>query len=590
METADIRDSIGQVLSDRYELVQELGAGGMGSVYLAYDLALNRRRVVLKFPHSEQLGDASFRLRFRDEIYSLASLDHPHIIKIHDAGEHRGIPFAVVQYVDGGDLRDRLERRLDTPPEVLSWLKSIAAALDFVHANGFCHRDVKPANIFLDRAGHAYLSDFGIATVIASADADRESTDYHNQLTAVGGFVGSANYCPPEAIRRKLSPAYDQYSLAVTVYEAISGKLPVDGETSVDLVMAKNNIPAADIRALVSKIPERSAQALMRGLSIDREDRFPTCTDFYLEFAAGIEGTQVQPIPSEPERRGWLRAGVLAVFAAAAVGALVWLSGGGLEKLLTKATDPRATSPLVLDELHQVRIGSTEIEFREAIRLCQRHEPDCDVSWFASEDPRQTVLAPYSLDFYEVSAGEFAGFVERTGYRTTAERRGYSYHRYVKVPGRTWRSPTGEVDGDSYDPNLPVVHVSWFDADAFCLEASMRLPTEDEWEHAARGDERRVFPWGDEWDGERVSWGHVDMNGIQAVRGNRAGMTPMGHEHMSGNLAEWTSTSSAGDRILKGGSWQEKNPAMLRAATRISESPDYTSSDVGIRCAKSAAD
>ena len=149
---------LGVTLAGRYRIESQLGAGGMATVFLARDLELNGRLVVIKFPDAQQLGDPRFRARFLAEIRSLASLDHPHVLKIHDTGEFEQTPFAVVQYVGGGDLSERLAAGVQSPEDALSWLRVIADALDFVHRHGFCHRDVKPANIFLDEEiGRAHV-------------------------------------------------------------------------------------------------------------------------------------------------------------------------------------------------------------------------------------------------------------------------------------------------------------------------------------------------------------------------------------------------------------------------------------------------
>jgi formylglycine-generating enzyme required for sulfatase activity len=247
----------------------------------------------------------------------------------------------------------------------------------------------------------------------------------------------------------------------------------------------------------------------------------------------------------------------------------------------------RAPGPTVLSALHQVELGSTSGEFRDAIGLCRLTAPDCDASWLTSEDPIRTVLAPYALDRHEVTNREFRAFVERTGHVTDAERRGASYHQFVEVPGLSWRAPAPGVQG--IDPARPVVHVSHADAEAFCAAAGMRLPTQDEWEFAARGDARRVFPWGDAWDPERAVWGLSSYDGVEAVDSRRDGAGPFGQLHLAGNVAEWTATATGGDRIIKGGAWSETNPARLRAAARVAESPDYTSSDLGFRCASEPA-
>jgi sulfatase modifying factor 1 len=152
-----------------------LGEGGMGTVYRARDERLDRT-VVLKVPHPRFLAEAGFRERFERETKSLLLLEHPHIVKVHDVGAVRGVPFTVLQHLSGGSLLDRVRRAGGRLPvmDVLSWLSAVAEALDFVHELGVVHRDCKPGNVLFDDRGHAYLADFGIAKALAAAERDDE--------------------------------------------------------------------------------------------------------------------------------------------------------------------------------------------------------------------------------------------------------------------------------------------------------------------------------------------------------------------------------------------------------------------------------
>lgn len=564
----------------------------MGSVYLARDAELGEREVVVKFPLADLLKDSQFRERFLAEVRSLASMDHPHIIKIYGAGQVDGIPYAVVQYAGGGDLREQLTARVRLEPEeALNWFSATADALDFVHRQGFCHRDVKPANLFFDRDGHAYLSDFGIATAMGG---DPEKTQHgDSQVTMVGTFVGSPVYAPPEAILRKLSPAYDQYSLAVTVYEALSGELPFEADSGADLLAAKNERPPRDIRELRPDLPAVAADALMRALARNPAQRFPSCREFFAAFREGLDlGPPASGWQGSPVWRVGLPAlAALALVAAVAAAARLWIwppvpapNGGNTSAGNTVSPAPPAPEELVVDRLHRIEVGSTDQQFSEAVALCRQYDPSCDDSWFASEQRAPVVIKPYTLDKNEVSVADFTAFADKSGYKTTAEERGYSYHRFVKVPGLSWRNPLGEGPPDSRD--LPVVHVSWQDADAYCRAAGGRLPTEAEWEFAARGDEGRVFPWGHQWDANAAHWGREGVTGPASVDSYESSATPGGHRNLAGNVAEWTDTAVGEDRVVRGGSWLETNPAKLRAAVRTSEASDYTASDLGFRCAR----
>ena len=199
-DTEDEDALVGQLLDDRYKIQKSLDQGGMGTVYLAWDTGLERQ-VVVKIPHARLMSDRTFRLRFLQEIRDLANHEHPAILRIEASGSHGDIPYAVVQYLRGGNLRERITEQggQQTPEEVLEWLPTIADALDTVHKNGSLHRDVKPANILFDKRGNAFLSDFGIATAIGAADPDAPTQAVRQELTVVGTFVGSPAYAPPEA-------------------------------------------------------------------------------------------------------------------------------------------------------------------------------------------------------------------------------------------------------------------------------------------------------------------------------------------------------------------------------------------------------
>src|SRR5206468_10536738 len=170
--------------------------------------------------------------RFAREARSMAQLSHPHIVKVHDVGTHDEVPFVVLEFLPGGSLRDRLSRdgkgkQAPRPAaESHGWLEGIAAALDFIHQQGFIHRDVKPDNILFDAQGHVFLSDFGIVKALTTGGPKAG----HTVLTGTGMVIGTPQYMAPELIRgQRYDGRADQYALAATVYEMLSGRVPVDG-------------------------------------------------------------------------------------------------------------------------------------------------------------------------------------------------------------------------------------------------------------------------------------------------------------------------------------------------------------------------
>lgn len=577
-QETDSEDSlVGQLLDDRYEIRKSLDRGGMGTVYLAWDRTLERQ-VVVKIPHASLMVDRTFRQRFLQEIRDLSTHEHPAILSIVDSGSHTGdeaggpsdVPYAVVQYLRGGNLRERITKQggQQTQEEILEWLPTMADALDTVHQNGSLHRDVKPANILFDAQGNAVLSDFGIATAIGAADPDAPTQAVRSELTVVGTFVGSPAYAPPEAIDRILTPAYDQYSLATVVYLAITGELPFNGKTNEAILIAKEKggPPPINRKKLKGPLGKNAEKAILKGLARQPEDRFASCTEFAEAFAAE-GGSSALALPIRP-------IALTAAVAAIVVGA-IWAANQ------INQADPLA--PI------RAELGSTPEDIERAIFLCEKGGGGtraCAREVFADERLRTVTLAPFMLDKNEVTNADFRAFVDAKSYRTTAEERGYSWD-ITRCRRCSWRLPQPSRDALSHQ-NDPVVHVSWTDARAYCQWAGARLPTEDEWEFAARGADRRTFPWGEEWDANRLRDVSAEGVGLEPVGSHPEGATPDGLLDLAGSVWEWTSTTSGeGERrIFKGGSWMDRIPAYFRSAAFSEDAPDYSSISLGFRCAR----
>lgn len=587
---------VGRVLKDRYELLGPLGQGGMATVYSADDSG-SGQRVVVKVPRPDlvrELGqDMQLLERFEQEVGAQAALEHPHIVRIRDRGRLQSagleLPFVVVDFKGGGDLDHRLKDGSQTLEQVLDWLKPIAMALDFSHDRGWIHRDVKPDNILFDEHGFVSLSDFGIAkrdtgeqTVAINPDADSSTPS-----TQVGFVLGAPGYIPPEAMTGDFTPAYDQYSLAVIVAQALSGETPA------------RNFSSTANDAMLAKLPKSASAAVRLALSENPTERFATC----LAFAEALyaEGPKTGARLPAGSKTGLIAGAGVALLALG--GLAVWLSLGG--------EDPVAPSPRpsrlgeessgqeaeqqarsAAGRLRSFEVGSTRAETEIALALCQAHlDFGCSAEWFAEEiPPRGVDLAPFELDPREVTVGQFAEFAAANpSHRTAAEKRGSSSVIIGladnNVRGLTWREPGWEQQDDE-----PVVHVGVADALAYCAWDGGRLPTAEEWEALARGAERRIFPWGNEWDDAAARW--MGSNAVKRPASvAQFPAAPAGYYDLAGNVWEWTSkrvSNTDGEfAVLKGGSWTDLTPSNLRGAGSLAVELDYSAEDAGFRCARS---
>jgi hypothetical protein len=240
------------------------------------------------------MDDPEFAGRFTREIRSLVKLSHPHIVKVTDVGTLEGMPFAVMQYLPGGSLEDQRPtgpggQPLPSDPKKISrWLSAIAAALDYIHTQGYVHRDVKPGNILFDGLGHAFLSDFGVAKVLASSTNTAPS---QTAMTGAGMVLGTPEYMAPELIMGEpFDGRVDQYALAITVYELLCGRRPFEDETKTRVLVLHTSKPPAPLTAWCQTLPDRLSQVVLKGLAKDPADRYATCAELAKAVAAAAEG------------------------------------------------------------------------------------------------------------------------------------------------------------------------------------------------------------------------------------------------------------------------------------------------------------
>jgi serine/threonine-protein kinase len=256
---------VGSVLEDRYELEELVGRGGMSSVYRARDRILGRE-VAIKMLHDQYVNDKDQVERFRREARAVAKLAQSNVAVVIDRGEDEGRPYIVFEYVEGGSLKQLIQEAAPLPLDrVLELGVQIARGLEHAHRSGLVHRDVKPQNVLLDGAGVAKVIDFGIA---------RSSSEVRPGLTLTGTVLGSSDYISPEQAQgRTVEERTDVYSLAIVLYELLTGALPFPGENFVAVAMRHINEEPPSVLDRRPDVPPRLAQLLDRALAKDPERR-----------------------------------------------------------------------------------------------------------------------------------------------------------------------------------------------------------------------------------------------------------------------------------------------------------------------------
>ena len=277
-----------------YRIVEEIGRGGMATVYKARHEALERDVAIKVLP--EFLAEQEdFRERFQQEAVAVAHLRHPSILAIHDYGEEDGVTYIVNEYVNGGTLAQRMQgaRAIAETVELLS---PVASALDYAHARSVVHRDVKPSNILLTEDGTPILADFGLAKMLGP-DGSR--------LTTTGAVVGTPDYMAPEQCSGgEVAAPADIYALGMVAYEMLTGKLPFQAPTPAMTIIAQISKPLPPARSFNPELPEAAERALERALAKLPEDRFATAGELMAALATSgrASGTApaAPPAPAAP--------------------------------------------------------------------------------------------------------------------------------------------------------------------------------------------------------------------------------------------------------------------------------------------------
>lgn len=510
----------GEIVHNRYRILQQLGQGGFATVYQAEDMA---RGVICAIKENLDYWEDSQR-QFERESMILANLHHPNLPGVVDYfAEPSEGQYLVMEYVDGFDLQEILNRVKQPLIEakVLGWIDQICDALNYLHSQSppVIHRDIKPANIKITRADRAMLVDFGVAKTY---DPGRKTTMAARAVTP--------GYSPIEQYGHSSTDARtDQYALAATVYMLLTNQRPPE---SIERVTGERLPPPCEINPAISRPVE---QAILRAMEILATNRYDTIADFRKALRRGRTSTG-QLIPAR------LPADLFSMNGAPASPQ----PGSSLRQ--TAHLTPSA------DEIPEIEwITIPEGEFR------------------SGSDQQTLDLPAFEITRYPIT--------------------NFQYMQFLQINPQ--HSPPPDWKDGMYPRGKslhPVVGVSLNDALAFCAWLDCRLPTEEEWEKAARGPDGRTYPWGEEWvEGLFCNNWESKAAGTTPVDRYPQGVGPYGVWDMVGNVWEWTGSEYQGPfmHVLRGGSWREFGSIAVRLTARSWLWIDEGRDDVGFRCARS---
>jgi serine/threonine-protein kinase len=630
---------IGQNLG-RYQILETLGTGGMATVYKAYDTRLERE-VAIKVIRREAFPSDEMEMllkRFEREAKSLGRLSHPNIVGVIDYGDFEGLPYLVMVYLSGGTLKDRLGKPLPWR-QAIQMIIPIAHALEYVHSQNIINRDVKPSNILMTETGQPMLTDFGLVKLFGQQD--KETT-----LTSSGTGLGTPDYMAPEQWTGEPTAQSDLYSLGVVLYEMITGHRPYTADTPAGVLLkqATESLPLP--KQYIPDLPKDVESVLLRALAKEPKDRYSDMHILIEELQNLLAGREViastfktsrlreqmtgkvkhtpavvpQPVPQKKTFPTALAATIGAVI-------LLLVCGGGGYWMMT--SNPGLFSPVMTPTQPQVLPSPTEIPPTPTLQPTTppTEEEVVVVASLPTETPVPVEINDIrNVPMRLVPAGEFTMGSDDTGdvgsrpaqtidldafYIDKFEVTNEMYDACVYAVECRRPQQGGSATRTTYFANpvyakFPVLYVDWKMANAYCEWRGARLPTEADWEKAARGSDARLYPWGNEEPDCSLA-NHVGcVADTTPVDQHEAGISPYGVYGMSGNVWEWTSSlfrpypykaddgredpDALGERIARGGSWHVfgGNSGNVRADTRLKLDPGYFGGYVGIRCVVSA--
>jgi serine/threonine protein kinase len=274
-----------------YRIINQIGQGGMATVYKAYQPSVDRE-VAIKVLPSQLAGSPEFATRFQQEARIIAKLEHPHILPVFDYGESDGIAYFVMRYMDAGTLKDKMVEGRPLPlHEIDRLFTQLAEALSYAHSRGVIHRDLKPANVLIDAHGNVFLTDFGIAKLLESASP---------RLTQTDAIMGTPAYISPEQAQgQTVDQRSDIYSLGIILYEMVTGSVPFTAETPLAVLFKHISDPLPPPSVLKPDVPPEIEKVILRALAKDPRDRFATAAEFVAAWEQALRTRET--VPHAPE-------------------------------------------------------------------------------------------------------------------------------------------------------------------------------------------------------------------------------------------------------------------------------------------------
>jgi formylglycine-generating enzyme required for sulfatase activity len=612
----------------------------MGTVYQAYDTH-RQHDVALKLLPQALLHETGFRERFENEARTIISLEHYAIVPVYDFGAIDDQPYIAMRLMGGGSLADRLKNGAVSVSDSAEIMRRICSALDRAHGQNIVHRDLKPGNILFDEENKAYLADFGIARM--------------TEGTQTVTIIGTPQYMAPEqATGEPLDARTDVYQMGVVLFHMLTGAAPFNATTPASLMYKHVYEPVPALHLDDSELSASIQAVVEMAMAKNREDRFQSTGALATAFAAATQNnaTFILPPPIPPAQvKSRLRPALIGmglVLVLLGVSGGVWAFGRTTTASPSPTATARSTRPVstvttAITAEPTGTISATEtqlptntptpgptatpaptLEPRAAANAQMIQIPavaftmgldkyvardlcagirgsQCSTDFFRDEDPEHRVtLDNFLIDPYEVTNAAYANCVADSS---------------CSPPTESGSALRASYYGNPEFADFPVLFVTHRAAIAFCEWRGVRLPTEAEWELAARGTNELYFPWGNSFEGNfanfcdancredhratRYNDGHADTAPVGSYPRARS---PYGVYDMAGNVWEWTADwydhdyyevspdanptgpTTGSERVIRGGSWYNTG-SFLHSALREYVEPNAARDNLGFRCA-----